>query len=149
MNYMGSCQCRNCGKMLAVKISEGMVQEVFLIEVSPPNLPNSIPQDIRNDFNEAVKCFNIEAYTACVIMCRRTIESFAVIKGAGGSTLYEKLTDLYKKRMIDKATYHLATGIRQFGGYGAHPQDDYSRHIDRGIADIILKVTERIIKELS
>jgi len=68
---------------------------------------------------------------------------------AKGNHLHEMLSDLKDRGLIDPATYNTATGVRQFGGYGAHPQDDYLKDVDRGVADLVLKVTQRLIQEFA
>jgi hypothetical protein len=133
--------------MLGIKVSEGIVQEVFLTEYTV-SLPNSVPKDVLDDFDEAAKCFNAQAYRACVAMCRRAIEVLADSKAARGNHIYEKLLDLKNRRILDQATYNIASGVRQFGGYGAHPQKDLLRDVDRGAADLVLRVAERLIKEI-
>jgi hypothetical protein len=133
--------------MLTIKISGNVVQDVLLVEYSM-TLSSSIPLEIIDDFTEAAKCFNVRAYRACVVMCRRAIEELANIKKARGRRIYDKLSDLKQRGMLDEATYNLASGIREFGGYGAHPQRNLLKNVDRGEADIVLKVAERLIKKV-
>lgn len=146
-NYMGTCQCEGCGKILGIKISEDIVQEVFVVEYFA-TLPDAVPEDVKDDFKEAITCFNAQAYKATVVMCRRAIETLADLKGARGSNLYHKLHDLQGRGLLEFPTYNLATGIRQFGSYGAHPQQDLLKDVDRGLADLVLRIGERLIKEL-
>ena len=146
-NYLDTIQCLDCGKILSIKISDSIVQNVISLEIMI-NLHDSVPKDIIDDFNEAQICFNVEAYKATVIMCRRVMEILANHKEATGSNLYEKILFLKNEGHIDEATYNLATGVRQFGNYGAHPQDDILKFVDRGVADLVIKTVERVIKSI-
>ena len=42
----------------------------------------AIPEDIADDFEEANKCFSVEAKKATVTMCRRVLQSTCICKGA-------------------------------------------------------------------
>jgi len=79
-------------------------------------------------------------------MCRRGLESLADNLNANGKYLAQKLEYLKDKGLIMESTYHLASGIRQFGNYGAHPQNDLLKDIDKNEATIVLNVAERILR---
>ncbi|WP_162488390.1 DUF4145 domain-containing protein [Azospirillum lipoferum] len=79
-----------------------------------------IPDNIQFNYEEAEKCLKVKAYTASVIMCRRTLESvcdhFEYKKG----DLYFKLKELDDKHIIDKTISEWATMLRLEGNSAAH-----------------------------
>jgi len=96
------------------------------------NLHKSIPESIRIDYAEALRCMYANAYKGAVALLRRTIEGTACnilggkSKDEKGKTLkLYKLIDLLKKEgLITKNIQDSAHEIRHFGNYGVHVQDD-------------------------
>ena len=81
-------------------------------------------------------------------MCRRGLESLADELNANGNYLAQKLEDLKNRGLIMESTYNLAFGMRQFGNYGAHPQNDLLKDITKNEATIVLNVAEQILREI-
>lgn len=147
-NYEGPIQCRNCGKNLFVRIFEGyLVQEVRPLKV-PIDISSKIPKEIRDDLNEAMNCFSVDCYRASVVMCRRALESAMDIKGISGNTLAEKLQKSFTQGLMDKATYNTSSGIRLFGNYGAHPNNDLLKKVGEFEAELVMKISNRVLSEI-
>lgn len=146
-DYEGLEHCPYCSENFRVKYYNGAVvyAEKRGIEIE---IPETLPQNVIDDFEEAIACSIVEAYKAVVVMCRRGLESLADELNADGDYLAQKLEDLKDKGLIMETTHHLASGIRQFGNYGAHPQDDLLKDIDKSEATIVLNVAERILREI-
>jgi len=113
------------------------------------DLPSKISREILSDFIEAVKSFNVGAYKAAVAMARRALQQALEDKGATkGKKLLEQINELKNKKVLDKATASLAHGVRQFGNYGAHPQNDLLAQVTRDDAKLAIDITKKILKEL-
>jgi uncharacterized protein YydD (DUF2326 family) len=147
VDYEGLENCPDCVENFRVKYENNIVVYVEKrgIEIE---IPETLSQNVVDDFEEALACSRVEAYKATVVMCRRGLESLADELNANGNYLAQKLEDLKNQGLIMEATYHIASGIRQFGNYGAHPQDDLLKDIDRNEAIMILNAVERILREI-
>ena len=147
-DYEGLEHCPYCSDNFRVKYYNKTVVYVEKrgIEIE---IPEALPKNAIDDFEEALACSRVEAYKATVVMCRRGLESLADDLNAKGKYLSEKLEDLKKRDVIMETTYHMTSGIRQFGNYGAHPQTDLLKDVDRSEAEIVLKTVERLLKEIN
>lgn len=147
-DYEGLEHCPNCSENFRVKYYNKTVvyAEKRGIEIE---IPKTLPQNVIDDFEEALACSRVEAYKATVVMCRRGLESLVDGFNANGKHLADKLEDLKKQGVIMETTHHLTSGIRQFGNYGAHPQTDLLKDVDRSEAEIVLKTAERLLKEIN
>jgi len=130
-----------------VRTKGNILQEVRLATYSH-DLSINVPQDVSQDYQEAIRCFNSNAYKATVVMCRRALENTADLKQAIGTFLKNKLEDLHKKGLLDAASYNTASGIREFGNYGAHPKDDLLKAVGEFEADLVIKITGRLLTEI-
>ena len=138
-NYVGPIQCDVCSSIINVKIEKGTVTKTDFVKKA------SVPTEVKADLEEAGKCYNACAYRACVTMCRRALEGALDAKNAGGPLLVDKLKDLRNRNVLSAAQFKVATVIRQFGNYGAHPQDDLLESVTKGDAEAIMGITEQII----
>jgi hypothetical protein len=138
------CQCDNskCGKIFyakvkitgeAVDLSGKSTYDLEILETYPKYVPEkheSIPQNIWSDYLEACECFDIEAFKATVVMCRRMLQNVCLDRGAKTKNAEGKCISLRNqiKEAFPAKDYELihsiADGIKYFGDYGAHPQDD-------------------------
>lgn len=79
-----------------------------------------VPPAIADDAKEALLCFQVHAWKATAIMCRRVIEGTCEEKGATGSNLKEEIDDLFAKGHITDQLKQWAHQLRHFGNFGAH-----------------------------
>lgn len=118
-----------------------VIQDDVIVDQYPKNVAkvsSDIPKDIREDFEEADKCLNSGAYKASVAMLRRTLQKSCQEQGANPKDKLDvQLKDIYTKGKIPKPLFDLATEIRFFGNYGAHPQDDMLEEITQEDAQTI------------
>jgi hypothetical protein len=112
------------------------------------DLPKQVPQDIASDYAEGVRCLNVEAYRACVVMLRRSLESAAAEKGGAGKNLLSVLQDMVDKKILSNADHALASGVRMFGNYGAHASTDKLSTVSRDDAELVLTVTRQLLKKM-
>jgi len=113
------------------------------------DLPGSVPKSVLDDYVEATSTFNINAFRASSVMARRALQQALEDKGATkGSNLADQVSELERKGLLSSATSSLAHGVRQFGNFGAHPNDDLLTQVTSDEARLALDVTKKILKEL-
>lgn len=109
------------------------IQERYPIPTfNASGIPKAIPEPIREDYAEGVRCLFVASHKAVVVMCRRVLE--AVVCDKLGSKakdtkgnpfkLHTLIDLLHTDGFITKDLKDSAHEIRHFGNYGAHVQDD-------------------------
>lgn len=83
-----------------------------------------VPENVRNDFREAIRCRWLDCLKATVLMCRRSLETSCDREGAQGKDLFNQIDDLAHKQVITEPLRKMAYRIRLLGKKGAH--GDYS-----------------------
>lgn len=81
-----------------------------------------VPSALRQEHEEARRCFSAKAYTASAVMVRRTLEGVCQDQGVSGgranlATMLEKLKEQGK---IDRQLLEWSQELRMFGNQGAH-----------------------------
>jgi len=113
------------------------------------DLPSSVPENVLDDYSEAVSTFNTNAYKASVAMARRALQQALEDKGATKeSNLFKQIDELKSKGLLSEPALHLAQAVRAFGNYGAHPSDDLLAQITRDDAETALMATKKILNEI-
>jgi len=79
-----------------------------------------IPESIRRSFEEALTCLNAKASLACVVMCRKTIESLARHHYSKIRNLVSALDQLHADKVIDERLHEWANALRETGNLAAH-----------------------------
>lgn len=103
-----------------------------------PSVPSSVPENVAKDFEEALKCFDIGAYKASAVMCRRALQSSVIEKGATRNRLVEQIDELFERRIITEEIKNLSHKVRSISNTGAHPNDD-------GLSSITSEEVESLI----
>lgn len=90
------------------------------------NLTLITNKSVRDDFQEAINCFNNGFHNACMIMARRAIQQEMIIKEKEKKTekKAEKSDNLYKQiesTEISGKLKQLLHKVKIFGNNGAHP----------------------------
>jgi hypothetical protein len=111
-------------------------------------LPEAVPTGVQEDVSEAFLCLENGAFRGCVVMCRRALEQVTDFEKANGRWLAEKIEDLHKRGLIGKLVYSMASAIKEFGNYGAHPNSDLLQQVDKDIAEEILRITLKFLNEI-
>lgn len=84
-------------------------------------LSGSIPEQVRDEPQEARTCFNAKAYRATAVMVRRSLEAFCADQGVvGRMPLNRSLAKLAESNTIDPRLLEWAHGLRAIGNDGAH-----------------------------
>lgn len=127
-----AARCNGCNKFILVTLhwewggggrESGWVYEEHFPVDKPSDVVNvAIPEGPRLDFQEALRCHWVKAYSATAEMCRRAVESSCLDLGAPYDEVLEKMIDwLEINRIITPALKEVAHKVRLGGNRGAHP----------------------------
>lgn len=83
------------------------------------NFPDSVPEVIRLDYEEAKKVEKISP-TAFAVLIRKALERLCIDKNGKGRDLAEKLESLSKDGLIPETLSKMTHALRTFGNIGAH-----------------------------
>jgi len=107
-------------------------------------LPHSVPQRIRTDFEEAQRCMRSQSYTAGAIMARRVVETLRKEQGYTKGKLFDALKSMKDDGVIDSRLYDWADTAREVGNEGAHEPTPVSRED----AEEVLRFVEALVDYL-
>src|SRR5687767_131323 len=98
-------QCDRCG-LPSVQVREDYGggfehDEPAIVFPAPRRLSWEIPQPLRREWEEARTCFDAKAYTATVVMVRRTLEGTCKENGISQRTLLKGLAELKDRGLVD------------------------------------------------
>ncbi|MFB6615799.1 DUF4145 domain-containing protein [Streptomyces sp. NPDC056367] len=79
-----------------------------------------VPEALRREHEEALKCFKIKAYTATAVMVRRTLEGVCSDQGVSRKPLVKMLEQLKDEGKLDGRLLEWAQELRVLGNDGAH-----------------------------
>lgn len=98
-------------------------------------LDSCVPNKIRRAFDEAVACYSNRTLTACLVMCRKTLEALCVEFGASGGTLASKLNSLRDNNTLDPKIFEWASMLRLAGNEAAHDVDNNASDDAKDVLD--------------
>ena len=109
------------------------------------NPPIDISESFKKSFIEGVKCLNVGAPFASVVMFRKCLQIIAEDKGAKGRTLKAKLEILSSSGTLTSTLDSISTIIREVGNDGAHP-NEFEPSIDdaKDILDFLLLFIDQL-----
>jgi hypothetical protein len=125
-------QCQGCQHYILAIVdvpqhqSTGHVyREHYPIGAPDQAVADEIPDHIKADFKEALRCIFVDAYNATAEMCRRALEASCLDLGAPKNKVLEKMIDwLEENRIITPYLKNAAHNVRLGGNRGAHPSED-------------------------
>ncbi|MGK5444628.1 DUF4145 domain-containing protein [Micromonospora sp. URMC 105] len=79
-----------------------------------------VPTELRREFEEARTCFEAKAYTAAVVMVRRTLEGIGVDNEITERPLARQIERMKSEGLIDQSIAEWADSLRVLGNQGAH-----------------------------
>lgn len=94
--------------------------EPVVVFPAPQKMSPSVPRPLREEWEEARKCFRAKAYGACVVMVRRTLEGTCADQSVSAKTLAKGLKTLKEQGRIDGMLAEWADALRVLGNQGAH-----------------------------
>jgi hypothetical protein len=130
-------ECDKCSGLVLLIFEDRKVVDQYPKRI--PQLDDSIPSEVANDYIEAIKCFDVGANKASVVMCRRALQTSVIERGAKRHKLTQQIDELFKKGIITKDIKDWAHEIRLTGNIGAHPDED-------GLKDVTPKDAEELIR---
>jgi hypothetical protein len=155
-------KCKECASPFLVRrygyyVGGGMGWEYNPVTVLCPgerSLDASVPKIIAKSYEEAVACAGSGAFTACAIMCRRTLEGICDSHGIVAGNLDGKLKKLRDDGVIEKRLFEWADSLRLVGNEAAHdvaaevPKEDARDLLDftRALVEYIFTFTENFKK---
>jgi hypothetical protein len=88
----------------------------------PPRriISSAIPESLRQEIAEARTCFAAKAYTATVVMVRRTLEGVCVDHDVAKKPLQNALKEMAAQGLLDDRLLSWADELRVLGNQGAH-----------------------------
>lgn len=119
-------ECEICWQPLAIRrrIDESKGHRTGVFEILWPvlerNLSDTVPESLRQEHSEARACFNAKAYTATVVMVRRTLEGVCADHGITTKPLYTALDEMKSTGLIEGRLLEWAQGLRVLGNDAAH-----------------------------
>lgn len=101
---------------------------------------SEIPDAIRPDFQEALRCRHAKAYNATIEMCGRALESSCIEQGAPSNDTLSKMIDwVHKQGKITTSLRDMAHKIKLGRNLAAHAQSD--RTLTPDDADAVIRFT--------
>ncbi len=142
-------QCQRCGRPSLesrMDFGAGFEDDDPSLEFpAPRRLSYSIPQPLRREWEEARTCFGAKAYSACVVMVRRTLEGTSADQGVSKKNLAGALQELQKQGRIDGMLADWANALRVLGNQGAHFT---GKAVSREDAEDSLAFTEALLDHI-
>ncbi len=140
--------CSKCG---GIVIAYSNNKNIGVIEYFPSTQSETfdfeyLENDVKSDFEEALKCYSHQCYNAFASMCRRTIQSAGKILGVDGNDKVKKqIIELKQIASIDDNTYKVLEQIIIAGHDGAHP---HLPSLSSERAAILLVLMKDVLNEL-
>lgn len=127
-------KCPHCGRpFLIEQVYDSFssdVKEEILYPKPDKNINSKLPKYIDDAFKEALQCFKCEAFTASVIMCRKTLEGICKEYRIETRHLYDKLKTMKQNKIIDDNLWEWADTLRLAGNDAAHDLDIIFDEVD-------------------
>jgi Domain of unknown function (DUF4145) len=147
-------QCSNCSKpIIAYFVYDNDTDDypdhdsepLILYPTSNKIINSEVSNSIKNAFEEALLCFEIRAFTACVIMCRKTVEGICKENNIEKGNLKNKLEIMKNEGIIDQNLFDWADTLRLSGNDAAHDLDiTFSWEDAQDIIDFTYAIVEYI-----
>jgi hypothetical protein len=123
-NWYVVVQCRICYSPMLIQqprdAPHDRAKTVLLWPISNREMSSAIPESLRLEHKEALACFKSGAYTATVVMVRRTLEGVCAENGVRGHTLFKALERMRATGLIEGRLLEWAQELRVLGNEGAH-----------------------------
>jgi hypothetical protein len=140
-------RCRVCGSPLLVEqeaSSQGGLDKPIVLYPQPEMRVNpQAPRDIRAAVEEGIKCYQVQAFTAAAIMCRKALEGVCEAHGVKERSLDTSLKKMLETEMIDKRLYDWSDQLRIAGNEAAHGVGSMSSAQDaRDVLDFTIGIID-------
>ncbi|PCJ51079.1 MAG: hypothetical protein COA74_01040 [Gammaproteobacteria bacterium] len=119
-----------------------------LYRLWPPqdtDIDQGIPKIVSNSLLEARICFKAKAYSACAVMCGRTIEGVCKYHKTKGKSLATGLKDLKSRNIIDTRLFEWGEALRKHRNIGAYATNEIISKADaRDLLDFSSTICEYV-----
>ena len=125
----------------------GYVYEVhYPLGTPDDSVAQEIPEEIKPDFQEALRCRFVKAYNATVEMCRRALEASCIQLGAPSDLVLSKMIDwVHTQGKITNSLRDMAHKIKLGGNRAAHPSD---KRLTEQDADAVIAFTDEYFQHV-
>jgi hypothetical protein len=105
-----------------------------------------LPEELEDDFREALTCYSAGCHNAFAAMCRRCIQTAGSLLGAEGTAkVQNQLTDLRAMGAVDDLALEQLKAIMLSGHDGAHP---HLPKVDSERALVLLEIMKDVMYQL-
>jgi hypothetical protein len=119
-SFLKCPRCKRPFLMLQIDDGPGWDEPIRLYPPKDIGISLAIPSPIRSAYEEARACFGAKAYTATVIMCRKTLEGICEGHKITVRNLSSALKEMKDKGIIESRLYEWADALRISGNEAAH-----------------------------
>lgn len=110
-----------------------------------------LPTNVGDSLEEAEKCYSAKAYSACAVMCGRSLEALCQNYKTKSKTIAGGLRELRERKIIDDRLYEWGEALRQQRNLGAHATGEIINKEDardvldfaNAISDYVFVLTEK------
>jgi hypothetical protein len=151
---LAALRCIACRNYILGIIKHDVLRDSWVYGIHYPlgnpedDVFEEIPDHIKPDFQEALRCLWVDAYNATAEMCRRALEAACIDLGASPKNVLEEMIDwLEEKRIITPGLKDVAHKVRLGGNRGAHPGQP-SERIEKEHAQAIVAFSEHFFQHV-
>lgn len=140
--------CRTCGGVIlaASPNDNSEVTEMYPSGSQETFDYEYLPNEVADNFREALSCYSISRFNAFAAMCRRTIQSMSADLGADGKDkVLQQLKDLKDMAHVDDETFEQLKQIVIAGHDGSHP---YLPKLNLERAGILLELMKDVLYQI-
>jgi hypothetical protein len=104
----------------------------------------NIPSLVGASLEEAKRCFEGKAYSACAVMCGRALEAISITY-TKKKNMAQGLKELRDKEIIDTRLYNWSEILRKERNIGAHPSgEETSKQDAQDLLDFLIAICDYI-----
>ena len=143
-----NCLNPACKKLLVISMSEQLGNHVLypVVEFTLDGAAD-IPEEIRNDFQEAGKCLLSGCYKASMVMSRRTLQRVLKEQDCTQRNLIDQINHAINENILRPSFHGAANEIREYGNLSAHPNDEQLGNCNAESAGHLLDFVQLLIHE--
>jgi len=133
-------ECQSCFKFFIAKGTRNFEDGWSAVYPLPHrSVPKEIPEPIKSQFEEACLCFEVNAYTGCLLMCRTALFSLQREQKAN-------LQELTGQGLISKFLYDKSNEVRLWANIFGH--EDVPAPVLREDAEQLLVYAEALLNAI-
>lgn len=140
-------RCRQCGSAILALQEKYSPDEwdgpMVVFPVQAMRVNPMLPSPLRSAMTEAVGCMKAKAFTACAIMCRKTLEGVCAEHGIKERSLDLSLKKMKDQGIIESRLFEWADALRIAGNEAAH---DVKVTVSREDAKDIIEFTSALLE---